>query len=309
MSTVPNVYAYRGRQLLTQYHARHKNIPDHKLSRYKEILRNPSPTPNSPICIIGAGTAGLYTAMIFESLGISYQIIDADTKERVGGRLFTYHFPGGGAYDYYVSSALMGRHRVLIFLQDVGAMRFPDTPFMKRVFDLAENRNLRVTLIPYIMQMIKPTPNTFLFYNNRGVNNQDSSITGDPFGVSGYIKDQNLTTPAEVSQRVATAIQPFRDYFRAENGSQPDIATGMQNLFDATNPFSMRSYMFQILGMSFQDINWCETLDKSTGWYDRALTESTYLDTFHRFLIVKPSRRSRYREPSLQLAHSTPPWA
>ena len=60
------------------------------------------PAPNLPVGIIGAGMAGLYTAMIFESLGIKYQIVDANFEHRVGGRLFTYRFPNGGHYDYFV---------------------------------------------------------------------------------------------------------------------------------------------------------------------------------------------------------------
>lgn len=99
---IPNVYAYRGRRLLSAYHGRHTHIPDHKLSDVKPILKNPNPTDDLPICIIGAGTAGLYTAMIFESLGLSYQIVDADNRDRVGGRVWTYHFPNSGRYDYYV---------------------------------------------------------------------------------------------------------------------------------------------------------------------------------------------------------------
>ncbi|KAF9649823.1 hypothetical protein BDM02DRAFT_3094095 [Thelephora ganbajun] len=214
-----------------------------------------------PVCIIGAGTAGLYTAMIFESLRVPYRIVDASTRDRVGGRLFTYRFPGGGPYDYY----------------DVGAMRFPDTPFMKRTFDLARNRGLPVNLIPYVMQMVEPSPNTFLFYNNARVNNGDPSISGDPFNVSGYINDQNLTTPADVSQRVVEVLQPFRDLFRAESGSPPpDIASAMDKLFVLTDKFSMRSYMFDPVGMNAKDISWCETIDfSSTAAYDRALTEST----------------------------------
>lgn len=108
-SNIPNVYAYRGRYLLSQYHERHKHIPDRKLSEIKVLLdRDLSPT--LPACIIGAGLTGLYTAMIFESLGISYQIVDADTQEHIGGRLFTYHFPNGGQYDYYVSRIPVPSH-------------------------------------------------------------------------------------------------------------------------------------------------------------------------------------------------------
>ena len=305
MSSDPNIYAYRGRHLLSKYHARHTYIPNRKLSALKPILRNPAPTDDLPICIIGAGTAGLYTAMIFESLGISYQIVDADKKERVGGRLFTYHFPNGGPYDYYVSRIRMDRYRGLTFVQDVGAMRFPDTPFMARTFDLARNRNLPVKLtIPYIMQ----TSADIMFFNNVGVSNPDS-VTGDPFNVESYIQDPTLTTPSEVSHKVATVIQPFRDYFRPDSsGIRPSIASGMQKLFDATDTFSMRSYMFN-QGITPQDVSWCETLDDSTGAYDRALTESKYLSTLNEFLIMTWVYRSRYRHLGLRLAHCTSPRA
>lgn len=280
----PNVHAYRGRQLLSQYHERYREIPHHKLSELKGALRNPAPSPDLPICIIGAGTAGLYTAMILESLGIDYQIVDAGTRDRIGGRLFTFCFPNGGPYDYYVCWTPVFSHRILTFcVQDVGAMRFPNTPFMKRVFDLAKNRKLSVKLIPYIME----SPNTLLFYNNARVYNKDPSTTGDPFNISGYISDPNLRTPQDVSQMVALALQRFRDLFRPQPGEQPpDIAKAMIELFKETDEFSMRSYMSRILGMSDREISWCETLDKSTGWYDRALTESTSSNTLCGCLVV-----------------------
>lgn len=60
--------------------------------------------------IIGAGAAGLYAAILLDSLGIDYDILEAD--ERIGGRIFTYRFdeeawqaskPGDPQYyDYYV---------------------------------------------------------------------------------------------------------------------------------------------------------------------------------------------------------------
>ena len=152
-------------------------------------------------------------------------------------------------------------------------MRFPDTPFMKRTFDLARNRNLTLTLIPYILQMIAPSANTWLLYNNARASNQVPSVTDDPFGVSSYITDSTLRTPAGVSAKVEEVLQPFRDLFRTSPAGTPDMASAMDVLFEQTNNYSTRSYMFQN-GTSADDINWCETLDKSTGWYDRAFTES-----------------------------------
>ncbi|KAG2121986.1 uncharacterized protein EDB93DRAFT_1300094, partial [Suillus bovinus] len=83
---------------------------------------------NNTVGILGAGVGGLYTALMLDSLGINYEILEA--SDRTGGRLFTYKFQDGGEYDYY----------------DVGAMRFPlpqkdkdgnyKTGIMKRLGDL-----------------------------------------------------------------------------------------------------------------------------------------------------------------------------
>ena len=131
------------------------------------------------------------------------------------------------------------------------------------------------------MQMTEPSSNTFSFFNNSRINNGDSSVTDDPFNVSGYIDDPNLATSQGVSRKVLEALQPFRDLFRAKLGRQlPDIEKGMRRVFELTNLFSMRSYMSQVLRMSARDINWCETLDRATGWYDTALAESTWLNIY-----------------------------
>ena len=50
--------------------------------------------------IIGGGIGGLYSAMLLQEQGISYEIIEA--SDRLGGRLFTHHFDPAKEYDYYV---------------------------------------------------------------------------------------------------------------------------------------------------------------------------------------------------------------
>lgn len=62
--------------------------------------------------IIGAGAAGLYAAMLLDSLGIDYDILEG--SGRIGGRIYTYRFDQNAwdkakpdepdYYDYYVSS-------------------------------------------------------------------------------------------------------------------------------------------------------------------------------------------------------------
>jgi len=82
----------------------------------------PTSTPlQVKVGIVGAGAAGLFTALTLDYLNtaqksvvFTYEILEADPV-RSGGRLFTYHFSGQG-HDYF----------------DVGAMRFPDHPIMTR---------------------------------------------------------------------------------------------------------------------------------------------------------------------------------
>ncbi|GJD05278.1 L-amino acid oxidase [Colletotrichum higginsianum IMI 349063] len=72
------------------------------------------PTPKDiplKVGIIGGGAAGLYAAILLDSLGIDYDI--HEVSGRVGGRVYTHHFdqqawdqstPDDPAYyDYYVS--------------------------------------------------------------------------------------------------------------------------------------------------------------------------------------------------------------
>lgn len=83
--------------------------------------------PKFNVGIIGAGSAGLFTAMIFDhlketyGLDVTYEILEASKVE--GGRLYSYEFPKAQkqgeakcSHDYY----------------DVGAMRFPDIDIMER---------------------------------------------------------------------------------------------------------------------------------------------------------------------------------
>ena len=93
---------------------------DDKKSRKESVSDKPY-----EVCIIGAGVAGLFTAMIFDYLNaefqinVKYEILESNGEDRLGGRLFTYYFknlPDKGDHDYY----------------DVGAMRFPDISTMKR---------------------------------------------------------------------------------------------------------------------------------------------------------------------------------
>lgn len=66
------------------------------------------------VCIIGAGAAGLYTAMMLKYLGAT-NIDILEASDRVGGRCYTQPLSGDDEYHNYY---------------DVGAMRIPETPWM-----------------------------------------------------------------------------------------------------------------------------------------------------------------------------------
>ena len=271
-----NMFADRALDSLTSSPETHKHHPQRDPETIAEAVRKHS-DPNLPVCIIGAGPAGLYTAMIFESLGIKYQIVEANTKERIGGRLFTYHFPGGGPYDYFVRGVYSHQRRALTPVQDLGAMRFRDTPFMKRTFKLFRMESLELKLIPYIREMINH-PHTLLYFNNNRSYNRASPDPRepDPFKVnsSKFLGNDKLATQHAVQMKVAEVIKPFRDFFRPRSdGTRSEVGKPLESFLRATDRWSMRTYMLTALGMNANDVSWCEALDSATGTYDLSLSQ------------------------------------
>ncbi|KAJ5372303.1 Amine oxidase [Penicillium concentricum] len=114
-----------------------KIVPSVLTSHREEGSSDPPLNENTKVCIIGAGIAGLYLALILQDLEIpnlSWDILEAN-RDRIGGRIYTHRF-SEAHNDYY----------------DVGAMRFPDIPIMSRVFDLF--RRMQVPLKEFHMREI-----------------------------------------------------------------------------------------------------------------------------------------------------------
>ncbi|QRV80194.1 Flavin containing amine oxidoreductase [Ceratobasidium sp. AG-Ba] len=226
------------------------------------------------INIIGGGAAGLYLALMLDYLNLylksaadqpfllqfSYQIYEANPSEtQLGGRIFTYRFPEKQGktppqpYDYY----------------DVGAMRFPQLPWMQPVFDLIGY--LSVPLIKYYMK--DALGNNISFFNGIRMTAEELSnyynthTDNDPFKTG----LQGLTgNPSTMAQAI---IQPFM------NGLMDNWTTGWNKMM-SDDEWSTRGYM---LGFSktvstpaYSDnvVSYLETFNTSTGLYDCALTES-----------------------------------
>ncbi|KAG8895450.1 hypothetical protein FRC01_012354, partial [Tulasnella sp. 417] len=136
---LPDVYARYG-QYIIEKHMLQKLDSDYPIEfpTPEAALPSKSGRPgNQTVGILGGGVGGLYAAMMLESVGVPYEVLEA--RGRVGGRLFTHKFDNGDFYDYF----------------DVGAMRFPKNLSMKRTFELFESKELNSDGIDIKGKMLK----------------------------------------------------------------------------------------------------------------------------------------------------------
>ncbi|KAF7545287.1 hypothetical protein G7Z17_g9284 [Cylindrodendrum hubeiense] len=247
--------------------------------------------------IVGAGVAGLFTAMVFdwlnekvEGLNVDYDIIEAAGEKRLGGRLYTHEF-SEKEHDYY----------------DVGAMRFPNNHIMKRtfrLFDLIGLKKGKGGLIPYYFPPDddKVCPSYFNDISRVGnvwpeVEEDKPKVegVGDPFNINSGLptnaqvdKDVLAKSPSDV---VAAALKDFiEDTKEKFKKTRDEIAKG-EGEIKATelwthlmkfDNMSVRQFlsskdngpgMTKGPGYNYNTIEWLETVTYGTGWYDQSLTE------------------------------------
>ncbi|KAF8074658.1 L-amino acid oxidase [Lyophyllum atratum] len=206
-----------------------------------------------PVCILGAGVSGLYIAMMLDTLGIKYEIMEG--SPRVGGRLYTHNFPTNqGKYQYY----------------DVGAMRYPDTSFMQRTFDLARNR---LGLKDKMLKYLRANDNAFLHYNGITVTkalNNATPAAADIFKASktrdGYVPDKYVTEGSGVFWDVI--LGDLRQLF-VDNPF--DVAFQKLKELDG---HTVTSYLTFVKEIPYPVIKWYETMESRTGLFDQSLTET-----------------------------------
>ncbi|KAK3294313.1 uncharacterized protein B0H64DRAFT_343589 [Chaetomium fimeti] len=212
----------------------------------------PSEPPQRKVCIVGAGVAGLYIAMILDSLKIpnlTYDILEANS--RVGGRVYTHRF-SEDAHDYY----------------DIGAMRYPNIPTMKRTFDLFERT--KVPLIPYCLSD-KSNPSMF--------NDHLFSDVTDPYHVS--VSSGGKVPDAVVKDYKGPLNAAFGPYKKA---LAEDFREGHKKLMEVDD-FSTREFLKRggpegkLTKYDFFSIQWMETQNTSTNLFDQAFSESV-MDSF-----------------------------
>ncbi|KAF3105147.1 hypothetical protein TWF569_010210 [Orbilia oligospora] len=231
---------------------RDKNYKNGKLG--EEVSEQTAPQlPPRKVCIVGAGVAGLYIAMILDDLNIpnlTYEILEANS--RVGGRAYTHHF-SDKSHDYY----------------DIGAMRFPNTKTMKRTFKLIEDT--KTPTLPYYL-IGSNTPKLF--------NGRFFAPGPDPHhvgvGNGGEVADSVVDKVDDILEK---AFGPYKEAL-TEN-----FKKGFEKLKEVDH-FSTREFL-EKGGPKGDDkqkydapsIKWMETQTSSTGLFDQAFSESV-IDSF-----------------------------
>ncbi|KAG1747906.1 uncharacterized protein EDB91DRAFT_1235818 [Suillus paluster] len=269
-----DILGYFGRNIVEDYHGvLIKKLP-HKLT-FPLISEGPTGT----VGILGAGVGGLYTAIMLDSLGIKYEILEA--SDRTGGRLFTYHFPNGKEYDYY----------------DVGAMRYPlpkkdaqgkyKAGVMKRLGELIDysklndsnfQEPLKSKLIEYYYTA--KAGGTFMYFNN-----QRYQVSGTSHPPEFHAREMGVEAEyvnVGVDNIIADVVTPFANMLMKDLEQHTEKGWEVMKKNDV---YSLRAYMsfkyvpsvsldLPPMHLTTNTINWCETFDKSTGWYDRGITET-----------------------------------
>ncbi|CAG8757183.1 14832_t:CDS:2 [Gigaspora margarita] len=106
-----------------------QKIPNFKVAPEPPVCPLPKEPLESKICIIGAGMAGLFSALLLQKAGFkNIQILEC--QNRAGGRIYTHYFEGDKEQRLY------GEH---------GAMRLPKTEEHQMVFDTIDYLNQRIT--------------------------------------------------------------------------------------------------------------------------------------------------------------------
>ncbi|KAI6045459.1 amine oxidase [Pisolithus marmoratus] len=283
MSFEGDPLAFYGRGIIEEYDTslRAKLPRDDTIQRISLDISNDALRSSSgeKVGILGAGVGGLYTALILESLGIEFEILEA--SDRVGGRLLTYRFSEGNDYDYY----------------DAGAMRYPlpkmengeyKNGIMKRlgqliIYDrLNEGKEpLQKKLIPYYMKARDPSNQAFYYFNGvrERISDTPGSFCAEKLGVpTRYIKAGTDAIRTDV-------VTPFA-MMLVEDIKQGKREEGWRVMM-ANDSYSIRAYMSSKYIPSVnlalppehlpgEVINWCELMETSTKAYDRALTEEVF---------------------------------
>lgn len=147
-------------------------------------------------------------------------------------------------------------------------MRYPNTTFMKRTFDLVSRLNMTNKFITYL----RKNDNAFLCYNGVSMTKEEAAAkprSEDMFRVS---KANGGNIPPEFldkgTDQVWEALGPLRQLF-----VEYPFDEAQKRLMEYDG-YSVRSYLTLVKHFPTDVVNWFETVEARTGLFDQALTET-----------------------------------
>jgi len=267
-------------------------------------VRDENPSSKLKIGIIGAGSAGMYAALLLRDIGVDadVEVMEAN-PDRIGGRMYTYHFdqkkdgngnqekPKKGTAEYYNYF-------------DAGAMRFPEIDSMYRVIGKPsltdeEQKNVRKlrrypSLVDYLNEQMvdksnllelkpyylgpKDGKNNIIYYNGQRIYSQDDPVQGDPLKFSNANNNGRGVPDCFVAKGYSKILDEAYDEFKQKLAEKDKFSEGFKFLLE-NDDYSTRAYLRKCVNVPESVVSWCETLDSSTGLYDMAFVESV-IDSF-----------------------------
>ncbi len=204
--------------------------------------------------IAGGGMAGLYAALLLRSLGIAFHVFEANPA-RIGGRIYTHRF-NGGKNQYF----------------EAGAMRLPDIPDQRPVFDLIDYLNqsvaapARIKTIPY--RLNDRDGNNMVFVNGRRRPDGRPLTVRDaadfPVELGFPVEGRDLGKTA--SQLLHEVLEPFLALLRA------DFERGFREIVKYDH-VSLYGYLSEVAGWSDDKINYVEVMTAQTNQFHLSFTE------------------------------------
>ncbi|WP_165960565.1 flavin monoamine oxidase family protein [Actinocrispum wychmicini] len=223
-----------------------------------EPLRNESPDVKTvTVGIVGGGHAGLYSAMLLLGQGVPGRNITVfEASDRLGGRVYTHQFKA--------------RQNDVTQYSDLGAMRLPDIPAHKIVFDVIADLN--VWLAQHTKPLLKQIP-----YHLSAPENLISVNGRKPISVvKAETNPELLGFPASAtkdeSQRKHVSASGFMNLALHRFTSIKDPEKRLATILSYDN-ISFSQYLRAEMGWQADRINYVETVLSATGNFDRAVPE------------------------------------
>ena len=207
------------------------------------------------LCIVGAGMAGLYSALMLKHYNIKVEVKIFEANERIGGRVHTHKF-STEPHQYF----------------EAGAMRFPEVHAQKPLLDLIKYLNQhtseenQINLISY--KHSDPSGNLVCV---NGMKQKDGEVMTVDYANKNL---QELGFPSEAdateqaSKLLNDAIQPVIDEFKED----------FEEALMKYNSMSMHYYLSERLKWSAEKINYVEVMTSRlrVGLVEQAILSSVF---------------------------------